>query len=307
MKKGRASRTAEHNALFRALEAARPPGRRVADDDLARHFLRPSLALAVALSRLPGLRDFVPAYIDRRWPGTRTALIARTRWIDEAIAECLRDPFEQAVILGAGFDSRALRLGVLRSLPVFEVDHPDTQTAKRAALARAFSSLPENVRFVATDFARGELDAAMAAAGYRESARSFFLWEGTTNYLTEDAVDTTLRWCARTPPGSTLLFTYIHCDALARPEAFTGSAALFAYLERVGERFTFGIDPAQLADFLARRGLELVRDVGVAELRERAYGAAAKRMHGHEFYRVALARVVAASDARAARGEAVRT
>jgi methyltransferase (TIGR00027 family) len=291
MRAGRASRTAEHNALFRALESARPPGRRVVDDPFARGFLRPSLSLVVGLAGLPGLRAAIPAYIDRRWPGTRTALVARTRLIDDAIAETLREAVEQVVILGAGFDTRAWRLPGLRDVAVFEVDHPDTQAAKRSALARSAPEPRGEVRFVATDFTRSDLAAGMASAGYRESALTLFLWEGTTNYLTEEAVDATLRWCARTPPGSTLLFTYIHRDALTRPESFAGSAALFAYLERVGERFTFGIEPAELSGFLAARGLSLVSDIGAAEFRERAYGAGAARMRGHEFYRVARARV----------------
>ena len=32
----------------------------------------------------------------------------------------------------------------------------------------------------------------MEFAGYRESERTFFLWEGVTNYLTEAAVDAAL-------------------------------------------------------------------------------------------------------------------
>jgi O-methyltransferase involved in polyketide biosynthesis len=59
----------------------------------------------------------------------------------------------------------------------------------------------------------------MACAGYRESARTLFLWEGVTNYLDEAAVDATLRWCARASPGSLLLFTYVHRD-FTRPDAF---------------------------------------------------------------------------------------
>jgi hypothetical protein len=39
MRSGRASKTAEHNALFRALEARRPVDVRVVDDLLAEGFL----------------------------------------------------------------------------------------------------------------------------------------------------------------------------------------------------------------------------------------------------------------------------
>jgi methyltransferase (TIGR00027 family) len=314
MRQGRASRTAEYNALFRALESSQPEGRRLLHDPLAGAFLAWPLSLAARLGALPGLRGLVPWYIDRRWPGPRSAVVARTRLIDDAIAAelhgssaelhgssgPLREQPEQLVILGAGFDTRAWRLPGLRALVVFEVDHPDTQATKRRLLERR-AAVSGNVRFVACDFKQGDLAAAMAAAGYRESARSLILWEGVTNYLTLAAVDATLRWCARALPGSLLLFTYVHRDILERPERFVGTPQLFASLERAGERFTFGIEPGELSGFLAERGFSLESDVGAAEFRERYYGDAARGMRGHEFYRVALARVAARAEAAAGR------
>ena len=66
---------------------------------------------------------------------------------------------------------------------------------------------------------------------------------------------------------------------------------LFASLAKVGEKLTFGIEPSELPEFLAKRGLFLESDVGAAEYRERYFKDAARTMRGHEFYRVALARV----------------
>ena len=291
MQEGHASRTAEYNALFRALESSRSERRRLFTDPFARAFLTWPLALAAWLAVIPGLQKLVPWLIDARWPGVRSSLVARTRLIDDMIATALREHTEQLVILGAGFDSRAYRLPGLRSIPVFEVDHPDTQTTKRQALARVLSVLPQHVRFVALDFNQHNLESVMPAAGYRESARTFFLWEGVTNYLTEAAVDTTLRWCARASFGSLLLFTYVHRDVLTRPSAFIGTEQLFASLDKIGEQLTFGLEPHQLPAFLTTRGLFLESDVGAAEYRERYFKDAARKMRGHEFYRVALARV----------------
>ncbi len=239
MREGQASRTAEHNALFRALESSLPESRRLFNDSLARTFLAWPLALVARLAVVPGLRELVPLFIDNRWPGVRSSVVARTRLIDDAIEASLGERMEQLVILGAGFDSRAYRLAGLHGITIFEVDHQDTQASKRKALERVLSVQPKHVRFVATDFKQRDLESVMAAAGYRESARTFFLWEGVTSYLTEVAVDTTLRWCSRASPGSLLLFTYVHRDILTRPAAFIGSNRLFASLEKVGERLTF--------------------------------------------------------------------
>jgi methyltransferase (TIGR00027 family) len=291
MREGRASRTAEQNALFRALESSLPEGERLFEDPLARAFLKWPLALVARIARIPGLQSLVPWYIDRRWPGVRSSVVARTRLIDETIAAALSEHPEQLVILGAGFDSRAFRLPGLRGITVFEVDHPDTQAAKQRVLARALPALPTQVRFVACDFQQRSLEAAMAAAGYSEAARSFLLWEGVTSYLTEAAVDVTLRWCARASPGSLLLFTYVHRDVLTNPGRFQGTERLFASLAKAGEELRWGIEPKQLPGFLAERGLQLESDLGAADYRVRYYGDAAREMRGHEFYRVALARI----------------
>ncbi len=291
MREGRASRTAEHNALFRALESSLPENRRLFTDPLAHAFLRWPFSLVARLAAVPGLREAVPGFIDHRWPGVRSSVVARTRLIDDAIADSPSEQIEQFVILGAGFDSRAYRLSGLRDITVFEVDHPDTQAAKRKTLERVLSGLPKHVHFVASDFTQRDLESSMAAAGYRESVRTFILWEGVTNYLTEAAVDATLRWCSRAWAGSLLLFTYVHRDVLSRPGAFIGTERLFASLEKVGEKFTFGIEPSELPGFLGKHGISLERDLGAAEYRKIYFGEAARKMRGHEFYRVALARI----------------
>jgi methyltransferase (TIGR00027 family) len=292
MREGQASRTAQYMALFRALESSRPERERLFDDPLARTFLSWPLSAVAGLAAVPGLGRTLPWIIDRRVPGARSSGVARTRFIDDAIRAGLGEHALQIVILGAGFDCRAYRLPGLRSVTVFEVDHPDTLAIKRAILERA-AVATSHVRFVPTDFNQRALPPAMAAAGYRESARTFFLWEGVTNYLSAEAVDATLRWCARAASGSLLLFTYVHRDVLSRPAAFAGTEQLFASLAKFGEKWTFGIDPSELRGYLAQRGLSLESDLGAAEYRERCFGAAARAMRGYEFYRIALARVAA--------------
>ena len=291
MQEGRPSRTAEYMALFRALEDVRPERARLFSDPLAREFLSPPLRLVVHLARVPGLADLACRFIDRRWPGVRTSAVARTRFIDDRVDRSVARGIRQVVMLGAGFDARAYRLPSLRDCIVFEVDHPDTQARKRRLLDESRLQLPATVRFVPTDFQDGNLEAAMAAAGYDAAARSLFVWEGVTNYLSASAVDATLRWCARSAPGSEIIFTYIHHRVLEDPGSFHGTEHVLQTLAAEGERWTFGIDPALLAGYLQERGLRLVEDVGAADYRALHYGAAAAAMTGYEFYRIARAEV----------------
>lgn len=291
MKKGQASRTAEYVALFRALETTRSANRRLFEDRFAREFLTPGLRFVVALSKVPPLGDLLRAYIDHHWPGARTSAVARTRFIDDAVEAAVRSAIQQVVILGAGFDARAYRIETMARIAVFEVDHPSTSAAKRRLVAATLGSVPQHVRFVSIDFDVEPLPAAMASAGFDPHRRTLFIWEGVTNYLTEEAVDGTLRWCAGAAPGSRVLFTYVHRQVLDAPQTFEGTEKLFGTLHAAGEHWTFGLDPAGVPEFLGQRGLVLDEDVGACDYRARYFGRAASCMRGYEFYRIAVARI----------------
>jgi len=288
---GRASRTAEFMAFFRALESCRRSGgERLFEDPLAIVFLPPSLRLALSVARLPLVGAIVPWFVDHRWPGARSSGVARTRLIDDALVAALRDGFEQFVLLGAGFDSRAYRLPSIDRARVFEVDHPATLGAKKARLRRRLGRLPDHLTYLEVDFERRDVEEAMRSLGLDPNARAFFLWEGVTNYLTAGAVDSTLRSVAAVAgPGSRVLFTYVHKGLLDGSVVFPGMRRLFTTLRRVGEPWTFGLDPAEVPEFLARRGFHLVEDWGAADYRSRYMGCRAQRMRGYEFYRAVLA------------------
>ena len=291
MKEGEASRTAAYMALFRALEFTLPAGQRLFEDRFASAFLPARLRFVAHLSRIRWAGALIRAYIDRQWPGARTSAVARTKFIDDAAEAALRSGVAQVVILGAGFDARAYRIPSMTRAVVFEVDHPSTSARKRRVVETALGSLPRHLRVVPIDFTEEILSEAMSAAGYDPSQRSLFIWEGVTNYLTEAAVDGTLRWCASAAVGSTVLFTYVHRQVLDSPEVFEGTEKLFATLGAAGEGWTFGLDPSSLGTFLAERGLRLDEDVGASEYRALYFGPSASRMRGYEFYRIAVARV----------------
>ena len=197
----------------------------------------------------------------------------------------------QVVILGAGFDARAYRIPGIGQAAVFEVDHPATSARKRRIVEGELGALPHHVRFVPLDFNSESLSRAMSSTDYDPSLRTLIIWEGVTNYLTEVAVNGTLRWCATAAVGSTVIFTYVHRQVLDSPETFEGAAKVLATLRATDERWTFGIDPSCLSTFLESRGLVLDKDVGASDYRAFHLGPSANRMRGYEFYRIAVAQV----------------
>ena len=271
MREGRGSRTAQQNALFRALEAARPAAERVSDDTLAKHFLPLEFRVLVEAARVPPVRRAVEAFIDRRWPGPRAGQLVRTSFIDERV-EKAASQVGQVLVLGAGFDTRAFRLGSLASLPVFEVDHPSTQAIKERAIAR-LKHRRANITFVGVDFVRDDLSERLERSGFVRRLTTLVLWEGVTNYLTADAVrETFTSIAALTGSGSPVLFTYIDRALLDGTRTFEGAAESSRAVRNVGEPYTFGLDPAVVRTYLSPLGFELISDDPVSELAPRYYG-----------------------------------
>ena len=112
------------------------------------------------------------------------------------------------LILGAGLDTFAYRLEPREGLRVFELDHPATQRDKRRRLDEARIAEPPHVGYVAHDFERGSMTAALEAGGLDPGQRSFVLWLGVTPYLAEEAVFETLGELARFPGGAEVVFDY---------------------------------------------------------------------------------------------------
>ncbi|HYL99333.1 MAG TPA: class I SAM-dependent methyltransferase, partial [Blastocatellia bacterium] len=131
------------------------------------------------------------------------------------------------------------------------------------------------------------------AAGFQPGSRAFFIWEGVTNYLSEEAVNRTLRFVASTLPGNRIVFTYVHKDVLTDLNSRGNLRGVARTLQKAGEPWTFGFDPIELPVYLHERGLRLLEDIGSVEYPSRYMGSSPRVLNGYEFYRIAVAEVIA--------------
>jgi methyltransferase (TIGR00027 family) len=280
-------------AVQRGLESARPAPTRLFQDPFARQFVSPAWRVALRAARVGVVRRTIEAIYDLvGGPGPRASAIARTKLIDDLICEAAPS-IDQLVILGAGYDTRAHRLDCLSTRAVFEIDHPNTQADKRTVLARAKPPTATTPTYVAVDFERDDLAAALMAIAHQPARRSMFLWEGVTQYLSPEAVDKTLsaiHQAAR--QGDTLVFTYVD-DAVieGKLDRFPEAARWLRGTANRGERWIFGLSPPGLGDYLRVYRFRLESDLSTREAGERYFTPLRRSDRGSDLYHIATATV----------------
>lgn len=202
------------------------------------------------IRRRPLVRTILFA-IERFW--TRGAFVywlTRKRWFDQFAREALDAGCRQIVVVGAGLDTLAQRYH--DEAACFEMDHPATQTIKRAAF-------PDGPVLVPLDL-RHESPSALLRSQPRfdPTLPTFFVCEGLFMYLPIELVASLLsEFAALGAPGSRLAFSFMEQHA-GRPLGFQQSARLSRWwLRWRGESFGSGIAPDKLSGFLAEHGWDL--------------------------------------------------
>ena len=182
-------------------------------------------------------------------------LQARTRFFDVVVVRSL-DPggdlgIDQAVSVGAGYDGRALRYA-RPSTRWFELDHPDTQSDKRARLDELGIATPD-ATFVPADFTVDDVGAALARAGHDPTRPTLFTCEGVAGYLSTDAIVSLLAALGRVAaPGSRLAVTLPLEPESAEERHRRGR--LDAAVSTMGEPLASAVPRAELAERLRTAG-----------------------------------------------------
>ena len=219
----------------------------------------PWKAKLVQLISLPALR-WAPRLAERATvPGLMLHFMVRKRWIEAAVRARLADGVTQVVVIGAGFDTLALRLcAELPHARFIEIDHPATQARKRLAVERA--GKPANLEFVAADLARTRLaDALASCPAFRPDAPSTFIVEGLLMYLTAEeiaGVFAAIDECVRAP--ASMVFTVMEPAPDGRSAFHNATPLVTRLLAHWSEPFKSSLARADAATFLERFGMRLV-------------------------------------------------
>ncbi len=150
----------------------------------------------------------------------RAHVVLRSRFAEDCLEGSMNCGVGQYVILGAGFDTFALRQPPwANALRIIEVDQPATQEMKRARIAKSGLAIPDNVAFAAIDFECELLRGGLRRNSISLETPTFFSWLGVTMYLNEDAIHAVLHTVAAFPAGSEIVLTFLSPGGSASPLA----------------------------------------------------------------------------------------
>jgi methyltransferase (TIGR00027 family) len=254
METGKASKTALRVAIRRAAHQMmdQPP---VLDDPIAVRLLGSGFDRDMERASHKVARDF------------RAFLAARSRYVEDRLAEAVANGVTQYVVLGAGLDTFAYR-NPFPSLRVYEVDFPATQEWKRGMLDEAGIARPAGLTFVPLDFEHKELAEGLAEAGFDAGSAAFFGWMGVVPYLTLEAFRSTLDAIAQLPAGSGVSFDYAFSPETLSPmrrRVFDGLAVRVA---AAGEPFRLFFTPEEMDREVRRAGFKRMEQVDAERLNE---------------------------------------
>lgn len=257
-------------AGLRANETCLPEDERVFYDQYAEYFL--SDEMRKALNSLEQVRAAISHY-DQIMPGVNGAIVARIRFIDEYLLECITTGFKQLVIIGAGYDTRAYRFeDVKKNLKVFELDHPVTQEVKMEKIKEIFVALPDHVIYVPVVFGADRLDQKLFESGYNSDLKTLFIMEGILMYIPPQAVDGLLAFVAKVSgPGSSFVADYFTDSVIDGTSTLKEAGVLRQFVESEGSPLQFGIKEGKIDEFFKERGFHDVTNVTSVSCKEKYF------------------------------------
>ena len=277
---------------MRALEMYYPREERLLEDTYAVKLLPWWYGLSMNIMKNPRLRDRIIGKREKQFPGMLGGFLCRTVYIDDVLKGSIKNGVKTVVNLGAGFDTRPLRIPEAERIRFFEVDEPGIQEEKKKKLIKIDETLPPNVTFVPMDFNTQSLEAELTAAGFSDEVQILFIWEGVTQYITREAAENTLRFIGTTPKGSRVVFTYVPQGFLDDPSTDPTVIKIMDRVRKQGIKWVSGFYPEKVSEDLARFNLKLIEDMGAKEHLERYITPAGRNLRVWDIEHCVLAEVM---------------
>lgn len=184
--------------------------------------------------------------------------ILREKYIDDWIVSCIRSGCRQLLLLGAGYDTRFLRLTVIKdySVDTYEVDLPQTIADKMAILRNHLSPFPKGLHLVPLDLNRESIS-KMIDYGFNPSLRTAYVWQGVSYYLPERTVTDVLDSIFLSMSvESTLAFDCCSPLMTYQNDKIPGIRFHLERLKKINEPYLFGMEAGEMRRLLEQKGFK---------------------------------------------------
>lgn len=273
-------------AYVRATGNLYPKEKRLFEDPYSEKLLSPLYKFFIFLQHSPRINDAIVKLKDLGW------FFCRFRYIDDVLKKSIKE-IEAVVNLGAGMDCRAYYIPGVENIRYFEVDYPSVVETKKAQMKKILGKLPDHVIYVPIDFEKQSLDTELKKAGYNLTSKTLFIWEGVTQYISKEANDKTMKYVAQAAPGSKIVFTYV-LKSFIEGKDLKGATekSMYKWLVKGFKLFKYGLDPAEMRDYLSEYHLSPIEDIGSGEMKELYLKKVNLGLDIFEIERIALAEVI---------------
>ncbi len=158
------------------------------------------------------------SWIEQRSADSVIPIILRTRFFDDFLQRIAADnSIRQVVLMGAGLDTRAFRLGWPQQMRFFELDQGPVLEYKEQILQSAAAKPNCERQIIKCDLTE-PWEAALIKAGFDQQHPSGWLFEGFLFYLSTEVLTHLLdRTMSLAAPGSYVGFDIINTITLTHP------------------------------------------------------------------------------------------
>jgi methyltransferase (TIGR00027 family) len=280
--------TAQGVAKQRLIESLAKPNKRVIYDPLASNFVA-----GAGIIQLMGHK--LSLWLTKKFvPGFHEHLISRTRFIDDLVENAVVQGAEQYVILGAGYDLRAHRLHLPSTLKIFEVDQQEVQKIKRSKLPKDVPNAT-NVEYVSVDFNHQTLKSQLLEAGFNPSKSTIFTLEGVSQYISKEAVNSTLKELEELTNNTdaTFYISYVNSALKTNPKACFGKGyvdsekkaeTIMNLAAKVGEPWVSFYSANEMSVLLSQYGFELKEDKTLIDLNPLYFAPIGRKLLDNEIF-----------------------
>ena len=117
----------------------------------------------------------------------RSQILIRARYCEDIFTA--EEGIKQCVLLGAGYDSLALR-AKSNNVTFYEIDRHEIFARKQNIINK--NGLTNLSKYVECDFDQDDMVQKLLNSGYRRDQKSLFTWLGVTYYLSQESLRQTL-------------------------------------------------------------------------------------------------------------------